>query len=1132
MGEVYLAHAPDGAEVAVKCIRAHMADQPEVRRRFAREARAAAKLDHPNIARLVDFGVDAGRAFMAMELVRGGTLADWRKAPPDGPTLLQTFDAILAALAHAHARGIVHRDLKPENILLGSGPAGRPTPKLMDFGVVHFRDESGTSGESHQILGTPAYMSPEQAMQLADAAPASDLYAVGVMLFEMLTGALPFAADSAAAMIVALMNSAIPAVELREGYASESDWDGLMAKLLAKEPGDRFLFAADARAALATMRLHGRGLRLESAAPPSESVWVTAARTTAGVETAIPSSEASFRREPTAISLTAPLQLFQLRDVRFRGRADVRETILDRLRRAVDDRRGGVTLVAGEMGLGKTRLLARLREHVEESGWMQVWPGEFDGRPAGPDVGLTIALRRGLGMASLDSGAARARLERYAERHGIDDPWELEALAELLIPRAGAPDTPRLGREETRWALIERVLDRATRTRPLLVMLDDVHLGDGAALRFLEYLRRGASSERQWHVVATYRPEHLRAGGPAADGIARLTSTEGSVDADAAPIELERFDLRTVQAIVSDALPMAPGVASVVAMRAGGNPMFAVELVRHLVDTGRLEATGGQVDPEELLLDLPVAVGTLLRRRLEESAGEHLHVWERMAFLGLRFAQGLARTLVAGPHPDDELALQHALSAGLVAGVLLEEDDDTLRFENALARDALLERVAERGDAPAFERAAGEAKRSWSGDADELALDIARHFDRAGDASAAMPLYERAALHAANEDRPTAALDAWRSVDALLDAGAVGDDIVRVRALLGQADAQLRLARWDDATKSIEVARRIAQLSRWRLPARATRLLGEIARNKGDIREARSRIEAARSAAERDEDAREYAYATFGLGRLELRDGRLQMAEGRFREARDRFAAIGDRPAEAASIRELGRTAFATGLYEEAMALGVEARSRSDEAGDRHGAALARILLGEVDGALGNGRQATEAFEVARDELRAVGDQHGAAAAVLAMGSIARAQDLPDAARAHLEEASFAFRDMGDRQQAAIAGVLLAAIDAEQGRWEQAEPRLDEALARDADERIDDPRFVSALVDLARLAIFGGRTERARSLLKIASWKLERIAHESPLYDRVDEVEYLSAELADDGEQNADAEDAVIDWLD
>src|SRR5436305_6066228 len=185
MSEVYRAHDRElGRRVALKLL-APDADTA----RFEREARAVASLAHPNITQVYDYGSSEGRPYMVLEYVPGGTLEERLKNGkplPDDETFAISA-GIAAGLAHAHARGVVHRDLKPANVLFDED--GRP--KLADFGIARMAAGEGTLTEAGTVLGTAAYISPEQASG-EPATAASDVYSFGVMLFRMLTRRLPF----------------------------------------------------------------------------------------------------------------------------------------------------------------------------------------------------------------------------------------------------------------------------------------------------------------------------------------------------------------------------------------------------------------------------------------------------------------------------------------------------------------------------------------------------------------------------------------------------------------------------------------------------------------------------------------------------------------------------------------------------------------------------------------------------------------------------------------------------------------------------------------------------------------------------------------------------------------------------
>ena len=200
MSEVYCAQDEElERRVALKLL-APNADTA----RFEREARAVAALAHPNVTQLYDYGEDDGRPYMVLEYVPGGTLEE-RLAETNGAPLPDDEARVIAAgiaagLAHAHERGVVHRDLKPANVLFDE----ERRPKLADFGIARMVAGSGTLTEAGTVLGTAAYISPEQASG-EPATAASDVYSFGVILYRMLTGRLPFESTDPMALVRAVV---------------------------------------------------------------------------------------------------------------------------------------------------------------------------------------------------------------------------------------------------------------------------------------------------------------------------------------------------------------------------------------------------------------------------------------------------------------------------------------------------------------------------------------------------------------------------------------------------------------------------------------------------------------------------------------------------------------------------------------------------------------------------------------------------------------------------------------------------------------------------------------------------------------------------------------------------------------
>jgi serine/threonine protein kinase len=251
IGVVYVAVQPDiGSRVAVKLLSERSAADPELLERFFTEARAVNLIHHENIVDIFDLGrLPDGRPYIIMELVDGQTLGRIVRASrvPLG-SLARTIIDVLAALGAAHAIGIVHRDMKPDNVLV----TARGRVKVLDFGIAKLAPDLARGNAltgTGQLLGTPAYMAPEQIAGAATVDGRADLYAVGVMLYEAVTGTLPFVGSTFAQMQAHLEEAPRPARELRHDLPPA--FERVIAKALAKSPADRFATAEAMSVALA-----------------------------------------------------------------------------------------------------------------------------------------------------------------------------------------------------------------------------------------------------------------------------------------------------------------------------------------------------------------------------------------------------------------------------------------------------------------------------------------------------------------------------------------------------------------------------------------------------------------------------------------------------------------------------------------------------------------------------------------------------------------------------------------------------------------------------------------------------------------------------------------------------------------
>jgi serine/threonine-protein kinase len=244
MGDVYLAEQVDlGRRVVVKLLRGPASD-PANAERFQREARALARLNHPNIVQVYAFGrSDQGTLYFAMEYLPGRTLGDVlceRGALPEREAL-QVLEQLCAALVEAHAQGIIHRDLKPDNVMLLQSSHGQPRVKVLDFGIaqlMHMRERPIT--KRGELIGTPLYMAPEQlnGLQLDER---TDLYAAGLIGYELLTGNVPFEATTTAEVLARAVRLDVPVPSERVGRGQVSALaDAIITRCLQREPDDRF----------------------------------------------------------------------------------------------------------------------------------------------------------------------------------------------------------------------------------------------------------------------------------------------------------------------------------------------------------------------------------------------------------------------------------------------------------------------------------------------------------------------------------------------------------------------------------------------------------------------------------------------------------------------------------------------------------------------------------------------------------------------------------------------------------------------------------------------------------------------------------------------------------------------------
>ncbi len=241
-----------GRRVAIKVILGSYADDPEMRRRFAREARTVARLHHPHILQLIEFGEEQGLLYLVMPFIEGGTLTSYlHRSLPDVSEVSAIYLQLLEAVEYAHDEGLIHRDIKSSNVLLEQRRSGPPHVYLADFGLVRTSQQAQSGQEGRpipldQVPGTPYYMAPEQTLGIVT--PSTDIYALGVLLYQMLVGELPYDDPDEIKVIQMHLHAPIPS-PCEHDASIPAELGEVVRTAMAKRAEDRFGSVAELRAA-------------------------------------------------------------------------------------------------------------------------------------------------------------------------------------------------------------------------------------------------------------------------------------------------------------------------------------------------------------------------------------------------------------------------------------------------------------------------------------------------------------------------------------------------------------------------------------------------------------------------------------------------------------------------------------------------------------------------------------------------------------------------------------------------------------------------------------------------------------------------------------------------------------------
>jgi tRNA A-37 threonylcarbamoyl transferase component Bud32/tetratricopeptide (TPR) repeat protein len=718
MGEVYLAEDTLlDRKVAIKLLPPQSTADERARKRLIREARAAAKLDHPNICTIHEVGEEDGRSFIVMQYVEGETLAHRiARKPFQISEALDIAVQVADALAEAHSRGIIHRDIKPQNIMIT--PRGQA--KMMDFGlarVVQEHDALASEAETQglltkpgMIVGTVAYMSPEQTRgEMLDAR--SDIFSFGVVLYEAATGQRPFGGSSVLSIMheIAAVDPLPPSAIRRE---LPPEFDAIIQRALAKDKHRRCSSASELADALR---------RLKRSFEESFDV-VTVPKPEAEME-------AFVGREP---------ELKQLGEF---------------LRQAIEGS-GRVVFLTGEPGIGKTALadefLRRTRRHFAS---LVVCRGRCVEQYGTGEAYLPFLDALGALLASAGRGRVMTVLRTYAPTWCLQFPAVFAssgALEQLQRETIGATKE-RMLRE------MGDALGALAASSPVILLLEDLHWADPSSADLLRHLCQRLGGQRLL-VIGTFRPEDVELSNHPLKNYKREMQAHNLCEEIALGLLGEEHIAGYLDArFAPNDFPRE--LATLIERKTEGHPLFATSLVQFLAERGDITRTNAHWtlgrELSEMDLEVPESVRGMIRKKIEMLEDEDRRALQYASIEGEEFTS----TVVAKLLGVDDLDLEERLDRLDRVHRLIETHgaeelpDGTLgmryRFAHALYQNVLYgDLVSKRR--MLLHRQVGEQLLQYYGErAARIAAQLAIHFERGRDFSRAVEYLIQAGDNAA-----------------------------------------------------------------------------------------------------------------------------------------------------------------------------------------------------------------------------------------------------------------------------------------------------------------------------------------------------------------------------------------------
>jgi tetratricopeptide (TPR) repeat protein len=1073
MGKVFRARDSQGDRiVALKVMTGGPSASEEIHRRFRREASAGLRLNHPNIVKIFEVGEQEGQFFISMEFVEGKTVRQLLRQSPLKPReAIDVGIAVCEALKEAHSLGIVHRDIKSENLMV----TGDGTVKVMDFGIAKLQDASILTQEG-TVLGTASYMSPEQAVgEPVD--PRSDIFSLGIVLFEALTGQLPFPGDYELAVIYSIVNLA--PVGIRELNKDVPELlEQVIAKAMRKEPQQRYQNVDEMIQDLMKVKAFLEG-RLGTVRTPPKLL--------ASVDWP--------KAEEKGVEVTAARR--RGFEARLAGRDDEFET-LKRLFDQAAQGRGQMVFVTGEAGIGKTRLIEELEKYARTMK-VRTLAGRCPPRQGVyPYQAFVEAIRSFFEYEGVTTGK---KLDQFIRERAPELKTQLPVIR--LFLNITDKETVTIESKEQLWDAISRLIVKIAQERPFILFIDDLHWADESTLQLLQYSARNTLASRLM-IIGTYRPEEART---TPDGrIHPLLQIEPEMKQEGilTVINLGRLTAADVQQMVWSLFQDSDfGETFVDSLQkeTEGNPFFVMETLKLLKVEGVIEKDDGgfRLREDYERVTIPRKIQDIVMRRIERLSQDEREMLEVGAVEGESFHSDTLGTCLG----VSRLELLRKLQSLERDQHIIYPREKAYYFDHGKIREFLYDALIPELRIE-YHGIIGDYLANTYAEDEHFAPGIAHHFLEAGAEQKALPFLITAggsakAVFANGQaigfyrkalDILETAEDAGRQPEALRRRNAVLEGLGDVLALTGRHDDAVRYYHELKSALSPSSPRRVEVLQK----------LGSVHISNGENEKALEILDEATSeykqAMERTEgqgqvrpfvsggaDSSEFSMS---LGRIRLSRSRAFKATGKYGEAKreieEGLKILGDQgnlKERAQAYNNLGNILFDEGDYAQAEMMHKSGLELREKIADKKGIAETCNNLGIIYCEQGNYEKAAEMMERSIHLMSEIGFRVGIAGTYTNLGAIYQDQGrYNESYETHQKSLSIS-KEMGSLPGEILSYANLGPVCNDLEKYDQAIEYLENGigLMRKLNMRIYEPQ---AFVNLSRAKLGLGKIAESK----------------------------------------------------